>query len=180
MDRRLFLTTTTALVTTALIPGCATPENGNGGTFSPDRVYKVSKLAAYLGFKAQLLRDPSSRTVLVQISTVANELVLSQQWDLTTLAATLVANGMADLNSDEAQIALTGIPLFIDLFYGDKIDLRQSEYAEAFIKGAAEGFNMALGAMPAGSTLTRSAIRTMPTGPDEVMARLSKEAKATR
>ena len=174
MDRRHFLNVS-LLTTTALAAGCIR-SGENGSAFSPDRIYKVSRLAAYLGFKAQLLRDPSSRTVLVQISTAANELALSQQWDVTSLAAVLVANGMLDLNSDEAQIALTGIPMFIDLFYGDQIDLRQSTYAEAFITGAAEGFNMALGA----GVATRSAIRTTQVGPDETMARLSREAKATR
>ncbi len=164
MKRRLFL-----LLPILALLGCSTSQDGTS-TITPQRVEKVSRLAAYSSFKVQLIKDPTSRPTLVQISTAVNELVAAQTWDVATMITVANANGLSELTSDEAQIALTTAPLFIDLFLNKEVDLRQQEYAEAFIVGAADGFKMALGS---GAPASRS-------GQDATLVRLSAEARATR
>lgn len=168
MTRRFFFSST-GLLALAVAAGCTSTSDGNS-TVTPERVEKVSRLAAYGSFKAQLIKDPASRPTLVKISTAVNDLVASQTWDVATMITVANANGLDELSSDEAQIALTAAPLFIDLFLNQQVDLRQSEYARAFIVGSADGFKMALGT---GAPAARS-------GVDATMVRLSAEARATR
>ncbi len=164
MKRRLFI-----VLPVLAFFGCTTSPDGTS-TITPERVEKVSRLAAYSSFKVQLIRDPASRPTLAKISTAVNELVASQTWDVATMITVANANGLSELTSDEAQIGLTAAPLFIDLFLNKEVDLREQEYAEAFIVGAADGFKMALG----------SGAPAAQPGQDATMIRLSAEARATR
>ena len=150
------------------------PDTGwdGGSKITPERVEKVSRLAAYTTVKISLSKDPSSKVLLTKISTALNELVSEQMWDVSTMITVANANGLSELVSDEARIALETAPLFVDLFYNQQADLRSVEYAEAFIVGTADGFKMGLGVAravgaPAGSV-------------DAELDRLIREARATR
>lgn len=160
--------------------GCANPGGGGGGTadiVTPQRVRTVSRLAAYSTCKMQLLRDPQSRVTLARVQTGVNELVAAQTWDIATLGSIIAANGLPGLTSDEGQLALTAAPLFIDMFTGAQVDLRQVEYARVAIEGVAEGLNMALG--PAGAS-DFSAVRGHGPAPDPTLDQLQREARAAR
>jgi hypothetical protein len=167
MRLRLFLI---GLVT-VVFAACTSPNGGQTTVVTPDRVQKVTRLAAYTAVKLQLRKDATSRTTLTKISSGLNDLVTEQQWDIASVVTIANANGLNELTSDEAQIVLTAAPAFLDLFLNQQVDLRQVEYAEAFVTGAAEGFKLGLGgSAPAASTR----------GPDTTLDRLIKEARATR
>lgn len=127
--------------------GCASNDQpGTSGTVTPARVKSVARLATYLGVTAQLARDPESRPALLRARDGLNAMVAASNWDLATLSAVIAASGVGDtMSSNEGQIVLGALPLFIDLFYGTKVDLRENEYAVAVVTGMAEGFGMALG-----------------------------------
>jgi hypothetical protein len=161
--------------------GCRTPGSGDSTTDTKPtaRIHGIAKLAAYVGTRAQLLRDPSSRPALEQVRGGVNDLVAQSQWDTTALV--LVAGGhFPEMQSDEGTLILTATPLLIDLLTGARWDLRDSEYAEATITGIAEGMNLALG--PA-VVVTRGGPPPLPTPlppAHGVIEKLQADARATR
>lgn len=167
INRRIFLTS----VSTLALAGCAT-DDGSGGSnvITPQRVRTVSTLAAYTTCKMQLMRDPASRPQLERIRTALNELQASQTWDIATLATIMLANS-GELTSDEGQLILVGLPLFIDLVSGQQVDLKQYEFGRAAIEGVSAGFNLALGS---------TAYPAAQTGPDLTLLDLQKQAIAAR
>lgn len=137
---------------------------------TPQRVRTVSTLAAYTSFKMQLIRDPSSRPTLERIRTSVNELKAAETWDIGTLSTILIAN-TGDLSSDEGQLVLVGVPLFVDLVSGQQVDLKQYEYGRAAIEGVSAGFNLALGSGVPASRASST---------DAVLNDLQRQARASR
>lgn len=161
--------------------GCVSSGSGGGSSFqktvTPQRVEAVARLASYSTAKIMLAKDPKNIETLAKISTGLNELVASKTWDIGSAVAIANANGLNELVSSEGQIALSTVPLFIDLIAGDTVDLKKQEYAQAVVIGAADGFKMALAgpATPAGAA---SGV-PMPPTPATQMRRLQAEAAAT-
>jgi len=168
----------TPIVSTLLLAfgvvGCGTT-SGTGPTITPARVESVTRLAAYSTAKLALAKDPKNIVTLTKVSNGLNELVASGNYDLATAVTIANANGLGELTSSEGQIALTALPVFIDLIAGESVNLNDSQYAKAVIVGAAGGFKMALPAA-GGAPAARVGALT----PATEMRRLQKEAEATR
>lgn len=161
------------LVIGLILCGCQTSQQtdgtGGGRILTPQRVQAVSRLASYAACKAQLIRDPQSRPGMERIRTALGELVAARNWDVASVGTILAANGMGNLASNEGQLVLTALPLFVDTFSGLQADLKKVEYAQVVVEGVSDGFNMALG--PGG--------RGGP-GVDPILEQLEREARATR
>lgn len=167
----LILTSALFVVST----GCTTPSSGStsGGTstnkvITPDRVYKITKLASYAAAVSQA-KNLKNIENLVKARNGFCDLKAQEKWDIESLSIIASQSGLGDMSSSEGQLALVGVPLLIDSFYNTDVDLRKVEYAEAVVKGSCEGLTLAL------PTSVRSS-----TDSDLILKKLQKDAKDTR
>lgn len=155
--------------------GCTTTSSGGGDSatttnsvITPFRVYKITKLAAYVGAATQA-KKPENVASLVQARNGFCALKNESRWDIETAVIIANQNGLGSLTSSEGQIALAAVPILIDSFYNKEIDLRKTEYARAFIEGSCDGLSLAL----------PSTVRS-PADGNLILKNLEQEAKATR
>lgn len=154
----------------ALLSGCKSLNVS--GTNAVVRVQAITELSAYTTAKLALMKNPTNRVVLAKVQAGTAELVRASTWDLSTLASIATANGLSDLVSSEGQLILAGAPLLLDLFYGNRIDLKSSAYAEAVVRGVDGGLAKALSVTPAA--------RTMALSRDATLLELEQAARRTR
>lgn len=126
----------------AVFCGCAGVKPGEGIT--PERVNSIARLAAYGAATGALVDNPKTRKELEQARVIIATLVSARQWDIVQLAGAFQQAGFKELHGDKGVIIVTGAILAADLA-GNKVDLRNSVYAEQAILGALDGLNLALG-----------------------------------
>ena len=139
MNRRYVLVLALCAV---VFTGCATWEKQQ--VITPLRVERVSRLAAYVTVRSALLERPEVRFEMEKAHAGFLELMASENWDITTAAAIAMANGLPILNSSEGNLIFDGVIMFVDIIGGDKVNLKNNEYAKAVITGVAGGLSMGL------------------------------------
>jgi hypothetical protein len=130
----------------SLIPflgGCVNSDSG--AIMTVTRAERLTRLAAYISAKSILKKHPELRPQFESARNGFCELVNAKTWDLSTFAAIATANGLAQLQTDEGILIITGAVELLDLFTGTTIrpDLRDEPYARAIIIGACDGLTMA-------------------------------------
>ena len=126
--------------------GCKTVDGTQPTVITPERVERVSRLAAYITVRGVLLERPEARVEMEQALDGFSELLASDDWSITTAAAIAMANGLPMISSGDGQVIFEGTLLFIDLIGGGTVSLQDSEYAKAVIIGMESGLRMGLGA----------------------------------
>ena len=126
--------------------GCKTVDGTPPTVITPERVERVSRLAAYITVRGVLLERPEARVEMERALDGFSELLASEDWSITTAAAIAMANGLPIISSGDGQVIFEGTLLFIDLIGGGTVSLQDSEYAKAVIIGMESGLRMGLGA----------------------------------
>jgi hypothetical protein len=136
-----------AMVATFFVTtGCKTVDGNPPTVITPERVERVSRLAAYITVRGVLLERPEARLEMERALDGFSELLASEDWSITTAAAIAMANGLPMISSGDGQVIFEGTLLFIDLIGGGTVSLQDNEYAKAVIIGMESGLRMGLGA----------------------------------
>jgi hypothetical protein len=137
---KLFLST---ICLALLAVGCATST-----TTPQQRVQDGVRSAVIIGSTFDLKAHPDHKPGYIAARDGLNALVAQQNWNVTAFANALALTGNQIFSGPNAQLALGLAPTLVDLASGNRIDLAQSAYTEAAIRGAAEGLNIVLPAQP--------------------------------
>lgn len=134
-----------ALMAVTFGTGCKTVDGKPQTIITPERVERVSRLAAYITVRGMLIEKPEARVEMEQALRGFEELIASGDWSITTAAAIALANGLPIISSGEGQVIFEGALLFVDLIGGGSVSLKDNEYARAVIIGLESGLRMGLG-----------------------------------
>jgi len=125
-----------------LFPGCATP--GESGGLTPQRVERITRLAVWTTTTAWTIKRPESEPAFRSALRGIDALAAEERWDVTALASALTATGSDTFTGAEGRLIISGTTLLIDTIAGERVDLRNAEYARSVILGAQAGLRLAL------------------------------------
>lgn len=128
-----------------LLPACvSTPRESD----LPTRVERGVKTAVYLTALGDLQVHPERRPAYAMARNGLAVLISEERWDPTAFANALAGTTYSQFAGESSLLILALVPVFQDLVTGDRIDLRESRYVEAGIRGAAAGLDLALALRP--------------------------------
>jgi hypothetical protein len=148
---------------TALV-GCATL----AALATPDRIYAITKLAAYVTCSQRVSGTPVERTSWV--SAYGALKVLNDapgQWGPAEVVAALDKAGVSEMIGSEGQLTIAGGLALLDTFTGVLTSIHTLDQAQAAARGAMDGIGLALDA-------------NVPTRREAILQRLTTEAQGTR
>jgi hypothetical protein len=129
----------------AVVSFCGCQMTAEQPVITPERAEAVTRLTAYVGAKAVLLKRPETRPAMERARNGFCTLKAAARWDIEQMAMIAAECGLDELRSDAGTLVLVGGTMLLDLIVGKPVDLSTEPYAKAVVVGACDGLNLAVG-----------------------------------